>query len=126
MGRLHPELPVVSSIFALAHARSIVLTIAPGGAGALVTDMASAETSAGAWIGRDLRAVARDLEATHRCAPGTGPAFLRRAFADDVVISPLLEGEPRAIAPWLWRVDDDLRYVVHALFFRCASDLTRG
>jgi len=100
--------------------RSMALLIAPGGTGVLVTDMASEEAPDGQdpWAGRDHAAFATDLECTHRCASGTGPAFLRRVLEDDAVITPLLAGTPRQVGPWLCRFGERRSYLVHALVFR--------
>ncbi len=118
----HPHLPILSCALALAHVRSVALLVAPGGTGMLVTDMASTEVAGGQdpWADRDLPALATDLERTHRCASGTGPAFLRRVLEDDAVITPLLAGPPRPVGPWLWRFGKTRTYLVHALVFQRA------
>jgi hypothetical protein len=120
LGSGHPDLPLLSCVIALAHVRCVASLALPGGCGVVITDMASSERHFRSELSscNDLGELARELEEMHRCASGTGPAFLRKLVVDDAVITPLLAGVPRTIEPWLWRFGDELTYLVHGVAFR--------
>jgi hypothetical protein len=119
----HPHLPAVSCALVLAHVRSTALLLKPGGTGVLVTDMASSEASRDneSWGGQERETLARNLEESHRCASGTGPAFLARLMDGDRVLTPLLDGAPQPVKPWVWQFGETLSYLVHAMVFRRAE-----
>jgi hypothetical protein len=116
LGADHPRLTAISCALVLAHVRLLVLLLAPAGTAVLVTDMASSERFAldELWGQAEPEALAFELERLHLAASGTGPAFLRRLFAGDDVLAPLLRASPRLQPPWLWQFGETLSYLVTA------------
>jgi hypothetical protein len=126
MGAEHPDVPILGCALALAHLRCVASLVAPGGTGAVITDMASSEQhfQLESLARGGLADLASELERTHRCASGTGPDFLWRVLTDDGLITPLLAAPPRPIEPWLWRFGKERTYLVHGITFRLRGEAT--
>ena len=123
LGQGNPQLPLLSCVLGLAHVRSLMRLLEPGGTAILITDMASSDTCPlpeRADLAM-LRALAEVLERERLCASGTGPAFLLRMAADDAQITPQLAARPEQVGPWLWHFSARLKYLVHALVLQRRS-----
>jgi hypothetical protein len=85
----------------------------------VITDIVSSETYAleELWPGRDPIDLLNDVDRRGVGLSGTAPSFVRNIVTQDVVVAPLAS-PPRLISPWLWRLGDDLTYLVYALVFR--------
>jgi hypothetical protein len=123
LGDDHPQLHILACALALAHLRSIVRLLRPGGTGHIVTDTVTTETYplVELWGQRTPLALLDHLEMTNNVFSGTGPSFLRRILATDKQVAPQLAGSTRLIEPWLWQFTEDRTYLVYALSFQRAA-----
>jgi hypothetical protein len=123
LGDRHPQLHALACTFALAHLRSLVRLLAPGGTAHVVTDTVSSETYPldELWGTRTPAALLDHLELTDNTFSGTSPAFLRRILASDRHVAPALAGPARLVEPWRWRFSDERSYLVYALTFTRAA-----
>jgi len=117
LGVENPCLQVIACATAVAHLRSLVRMVQPGGTAILITDVVSSATfpfeerlARGAEP-LDLLAQVDKLDATFS---GTGPSFTLEIMSGDVEIAAALE-PPRLVTPWVWRFNDETRYFVYAL-----------
>ncbi len=119
LGPRHPQLQIIACALAVAHVRSVVGLLAPGGVGHLVTDAVSTETYPidELWDAQPPLTLLENLERAGNVFSGTGPAFLRRILATDKEVAPALRGPARIVEPWRWRFTDDRTYLVYALSF---------
>jgi hypothetical protein len=122
LGETHPQLHILACALALAHLRSMVRLLRPGGTGHVVTDTVTTETYplVELWGQRTPLALLDHLELTNNVFSGTGPSFLRRILATDKQVAPALAGSPRLLAPWLWQFTEERTYLVYGLSFRRA------
>jgi SAM-dependent methyltransferase len=120
LGPDHPQLHILACALALAHVRSIVRLLRPGGH--IVTDTVTTETYplVELWGQRTPLALLDHLEMTKNVFSGTGPSFLRRILATDKQVAPALIGSPQLLPPWLWQFTEDRTYLVYALSFQRA------
>jgi hypothetical protein len=121
LGPAHPQLTAVACALVVAHLRSLVELVQPGGTGILVTDTVTSETCAldELWGTRPPLVLLEQLETSGNHLSGTGPSFLRRILRTDAVIAPLVLA-PRLVEPWLWPLNDLMTLLAYALVFRRA------
>jgi hypothetical protein len=119
LGPRHPQLQIIACALAVAHVRSVVGLLAPGGVGCLVTDAVSTETYPidELWESQPPFVLLESLEKAGNVFSGTGPAFLRRILATDKDVAPTLRGPARVVEPWRWAFTDERTYLVYALSF---------
>jgi hypothetical protein len=119
LGARHPALHTTASALAIAHLRSLVSLLAPGGTAVVVTDTISSETYAidELWPERDPVELLNDVDRRGVGLSGTAPSFVRNIVTQDAVMAPLAS-PPRLCPPWRWRLSDELTYLVYALVFR--------
>ena len=119
LGPRHPQLHILACAMALAHLRSAVRLVSPGGQVHLVTDAVSTETYPllELWDRQPPLALLSELERTENLFSGTAPSFLRRMLATDKCLAPALTGPARLHEPWLWHFSEDRSYLVYALSF---------
>jgi hypothetical protein len=119
LGPKHEQLHIVACALALAHLRSVVGMLAPGGRGHLVTDAVTTETYPllELWAEQPPAVLLERLEKESNVFSGTGPAFLRRILATDKQVAPALAGPPRLVEPWLWQFNEERTYLVYAFTF---------
>jgi hypothetical protein len=109
----HAQLDAIGPAVATAHLRSLIALARQGGRVILATDTVSSESSPleELWGDRSPLDLLTHLEATGNVLSGTAPSTVRRAFAArDLPFSQ----PPRLIEPWLWRLDDNLTFLVYA------------
>jgi hypothetical protein len=118
LGARHAQLEVVACALVVAHVRTLVQLVKPGGAGVLITDTVSSETYPldELWGSRAPLALLDELEASQNQLSGTGPVFLRRILRTDDVVAPLV-ANVRLVEPWLWRFNPQLTLLAYALTF---------
>jgi hypothetical protein len=119
LGPKHEQLHIIACALALAHLRSVVGMLAPGGKAHLVTDAVTTETYPllELWDQQPPAVLLEQLEQASNVFSGTGPAFLRRILATDKQVAPALAGPPRLVEPWLWQFNEDRTYLVYAFSF---------
>jgi hypothetical protein len=117
LGLDHPCLQVIACATAVAHLRSLVKMVRPGGTAILITDVVSSgtfpfeEELAKGADPVDLLAQVDKLDAS---LSGTGPTFTLEIMSADSEIGPVLE-PARLVSPWAWRFNDDIVYLVYAV-----------
>lgn len=118
-GKRHPMLDATARAVAVAHLRGLVLSVAAGGTGILVTDVVSSNTFPIEELlpERDPVAILKHLDTTNNVLSGTENSFIRRILTKDDVIAPLIE-PPRMVPPWLWRLSDELTLLAYAWVFK--------
>jgi hypothetical protein len=118
LGDEHPQLEEIACAVVVAHVRLLAGLLAPGGVGLLITDTVSSDTYPleELWLERDPWALIDELEDSGNHLSGTSPRFLRRIVNTDPVVGPLV-ATCRREPPWLWRLDSDVTYLVHAVRF---------
>jgi hypothetical protein len=109
----HPQLEAIAAALAVTHLRALIDLCRPGGRVIFVTDMVSSETYPleELWDQQPPAALLAQLEASGNFLSGTAPAMVRRVFAGRQA---MLEGAPRLIEPWRWRISDQLSFLVYA------------
>ncbi len=109
----HPQLEAIAAALAVAHLRALTDLCRPGGRIIFVTDAVSSETYPleELWDQQPPAALLAQLEASGNFLSGTAPVMVRRVFAGRQT---MLEGPPRLIEPWLWRLSDQLSFLVYA------------
>ena len=119
LGPRHPQLQLIACALAVAHLRSVVGLLTPGGRAHLVTDAVSTETYPlqELWQDKDPLEILAQAERANNVFSGTGLSFLRRILATDATVAPLLEGKPVVVPPWLWTFSEERTYLVYALSF---------
>jgi hypothetical protein len=120
LGAQHGQLEAVACALVVAHVRTLVQLVAPGGVGLLITDTVSSETYPleELWGSRAPLALLDELEVAQNQLSGTGPVFLRRILRTDDVVAPLVgAGGLRLIEPWLWRFNATMTLLAYALIF---------
>jgi len=119
LGPESAQLEIIACALVIAHLRLLGQLLRPGGTGVVVTDTVSSHSYAleELWGEREPLALLDHLEATGNFLSGTSPAFLRRILRTDEIVAKLVDS-PRLIAPWLWRVDEELTLLAYALTFR--------
>lgn len=125
LGKQHPMLGDIASAVAVGHIRSLVLSVAPGGTGILVTDVVSSDTFPVEELLPEWGPLAllEHLDTTKNILSGTEVSFLRRILNRDEAIAPLIES-PRIVPPWLWRLSDRLTLLTYAWVFKRRSSDT--
>ena len=98
-----------------AHVRLLADLIAPGGTGIVVTDMAEADSGAGADDPREPIS-SRDSEQMERYFLGLDPKGLEGALRAVPHAVGSLRGV-KQVEPWTWQLDAVRRYLVHAVRF---------
>jgi hypothetical protein len=116
LGPRHPQLHLLACALAVAHLRSAVSLLSPGGTAIIVTDTISSETFAldELWNDQPPSTLLAKLDREDRLLTGTAPSFVRKILLEDAVIAPLV-GTPRLVEPWLWRFSDELSFLAYAL-----------
>jgi hypothetical protein len=104
LGLDHPHVTDAADLLLTAHLRALVLLTRPGGTAILVTDTVSSETY-----------LLEELERTDNLLTGTQPRMLRRFFARDPVVAPLIGGSPRLAPPWLWKLSEQVTLLTYAV-----------
>jgi hypothetical protein len=117
LGVEHPCLQVIACATAVAHLRSLVRMVRPGGTAILITDVVSSETFA--FEERVARGVEpldllAQIDEEDASFTGTSPSFTLEIMTADAEIASALES-PRLVTPWGWRFNDEVRYLVYAL-----------
>jgi hypothetical protein len=115
--RRHPQLPAIAGAVGVAHLRSLLTLLRPGGCAVFITDMVSTETYPleELWSDRKPLALVEYLEATGNFLSGTALSQVRRTLAGDPVIASLLAESPRIVEPWLWHLGPEQTRLVYAL-----------
>lgn len=117
LGVDHPCLQVIACATAVAHIRSLVRMVRPGGTAILITDVVSSSTfpfEERLARGIDPLDVLAQVDQLDASLSGTGPSFTLEIMDGDAEIGPALE-PPRLVNPWTWRFDDEVLYLVYAL-----------
>lgn len=119
LGIKHAQLQPIAASLAVAHLRSLVALLEPGGTGLLATDTISSETYALAelWNDRPPTALLEEIDRGDRTLTGTAPSFLRKILRDDAQIGPLVT-PARLVEPWLWTFTEEITLMVYALAFQ--------
>jgi hypothetical protein len=127
LGPRHAQLEAVACALVVAHVRTLVQLVRPGGTGILITDTVSSETYPleELWGAGPPLALLDQLEAAQNQLSGTGPVFLRRLLRTDPIVAPLVEGV-RLAEPWLWRINPSLTLLAYALTFSRSAARTAG
>lgn len=118
LGENHPQFLDLVRLVRQRHLRLLVELAAPGGFGALVTDVVSSETAPELPAVSDdrLPAVLSGMINARNFFHGLNPAVLERLLRDDPTIGPFVESV-RCLRPWRW--DFGVRhYAVVAFTFR--------
>jgi hypothetical protein len=113
----HAQLPAIAGAVGLAHLRSLLTLLRPGGKAVLVTDMVSSETYPleELWNDRKPFELVDHLEATGNYLSGTALTQVRRTLASDPVLARLISSSPSIVEPWLWRMSADKSLLVYAI-----------
>jgi hypothetical protein len=117
LGVDHPCLQVIACATAVAHLRSLVRMVNPGGTAILITDVVSSETFSfeeRLARGVDPLDVLAQIDKIDASLSGTGPTFTLEIMGGDAEIGPALE-TPRLVSPWAWRFNDEVLYLVYGL-----------
>jgi hypothetical protein len=109
----HPQLEAIGGALAVVHLRSLIDLCRPGGRIVFATDVVSSETYPleDLWDQQPPRQLLSRLEAAGNFLSGTAPALVRRVFAGRQA---MLQGPPRLVDPWLWRLSEPLTLLVYA------------
>jgi hypothetical protein len=106
LGAEHPDLRAVRAALALAHVRSLVELLRPGGTGVLISDTCSARLYPPLeerWRQMPSRALLEQLDESGTVFDGTAPSKLFAALTTDGIVAPRVESV-RIVDPWLWRM----------------------
>jgi len=117
LGLDHPCLQVIACATAVAHLRSLVKMVKPGGTAILITDVVSSGTfpfDDRLARGTDPLDVLAEIDRVDASLSGTSPSFTLEIMGADAEIGPMLES-PRLVTPWPWRFNDEVLYLVYAL-----------
>jgi hypothetical protein len=117
LGVEHPCLQVIACATAVAHMRSLIRMVRPGGTAILITDVVSSDTFAfeeRVARGADPLDVLAQIDREDASFTGTSPSFTLEVMTGDTEIAAAIEG-PRLVSPWGWRFNDELRYFVYAV-----------
>lgn len=119
LGRDNPQLPLVGCAVAVAHLRSLVRLIEPGGTGLLVTDVATSTSYplAAAFAQHEPLDLLARLEDQNKALSGTAASFVLEVLEGDAEIAPLIE-PPRLVEPWLWEFGEGMTLLVYACVLR--------
>ena len=107
------------------HLRLIVDLLVPGGAGLLISDLATARSAgglAGTAADSSLELVGVMNKLIHRrdSFAGLSPEAVRAGLCDDPRVGPLV-GSAQFIRPWLWTLGPEKAFLVYALRLRRAA-----
>jgi hypothetical protein len=116
LGMDHPNVADIADGLLTVHLRTLPLLTNPGGTALLVTDAVSSETYPldELYDQSSAASLLDQLEQTENILTGTAPRDLRRFFTRDPIAAPLLARPPRLIAPWLWRLGDEVTLLTYA------------
>jgi hypothetical protein len=117
LGVDHPCLQVIACATAVAHLRSLVKMVRPGGAAILITDVVSSSTfpfEQKLAKGVDPLDLLAQIDKVDASLSGTSPTFTLEIMSADAEIVPTIE-PPRLVSPWVWRFNDEVVYLVYAL-----------
>jgi hypothetical protein len=120
LGVDHPCLQVIACATAVAHLRSLVRMVKPGGTAILITDVVSSATfpfEERLARGTDALDVLAEVDKLDASLSGTGPSFTLEILGGDSEIGQVLE-TPRLVSPWVWGFNDELFYLVYAVVAR--------
>jgi hypothetical protein len=119
LGTGHPALEVIAWALAVAHVRSLVRLVRPGGRGALVSDTANGELYPleERWGKETPVEMLGKLVQGNHVLSGTNPALIYKMLTQDPEVAPLIE-PPQLVQPWLWHMGPHTLFVYAFTFTR--------
>jgi hypothetical protein len=119
LGAAHPDCKAVRSALAIAHVRSLVDVVRPGGTGILVSDTCSTRLYPPLeerWRQVRPRALLEELDERGSVLDGTRPSTLFAVLTSDPAMAPRV-ADARIVEPWLWRMGP-IVLLTYAIVFR--------
>ncbi len=123
LGESNPFLHVIACATAVAHLRSLLALVRPGGTAVIVTDIVSsaAYPLESVWGQIEPLEILARVDREDSAQSGTAPSFLLEVLAGDAEIAPSIE-PARLVSPWLWQFTDELTYLVCAIVVKKKPD----
>lgn len=118
LGDRHPKLPELLAAIRTSHIRLLARSVRAGGAGVLVTDVASSDSCPriATAVDGDLAGLEESIAANGQYFLGVQPALIEEQLRTDVYLSSRI-GTITQTRPWKWQITSRRAYLVVGFLF---------